>query len=164
MEAPLMFMRDVSGQGSVSLVEEAPLSVMGEVGAKRHHSKRFILKIDGFRIHPGTASMSDDPFYLYVVRERISRTQASSDWWLWEGKLVNVNPILRSLHDTSDSELVLFDQGLGGSLRGGRAEIDSFLGAARLTPITDLLRSADKISKGKKVLGGMVRHAPALLK
>lgn len=57
--------------------------------------------------------------------------QTARNWTLSSGELVSSNVLVRALHDTTDAELLRMDAGVGGSLRGGTAEPDVLLGAAR---------------------------------
>jgi hypothetical protein len=111
-QAPLAFDHGFKGRGMVSLVEESPLSVMSDPqGARgRHFAKRYFLRVEGFRVMPSMGQSADDPLYLYVMREHLTAAQVSRDWSLVDGALVNTSIRIRALHDTTDSELVLFDQ------------------------------------------------------
>jgi hypothetical protein len=110
--APLVFGHGHKGRGTVSLVEQSPLSVMGDpqVARGRHFAKRYFLRVEGFRVKPTVGHAADDPLYLYVLRESLAATQVSHEWSLVDGALVNASLRVRALHDTTDSELVLFDQ------------------------------------------------------
>ena len=109
--APLHFASGVKGRGTVSLIEESPVSVLGNAAATgRHFAKRFFLLFEGFRIFPGTHHSSDDPLYCYVMRDPVDAAQVRRDWAIVDGSLQSANAAIRALKDTSDSEIVLFDQ------------------------------------------------------
>jgi Leucine-rich repeat (LRR) protein len=162
---PLRFVNNVKGQGMVELIEEAPVQALVEAASGRHFAKRYFIRIENFKVFPGMLAMSDDPLYLYVFREKISRSQANFDWKIQDGKLRSSNSVLARLSDTSDAELIMFDKGLGGSLRGGEAERDNFITAMRRTPIADLLARGDELAGSKIRLPGskLVRHLPTFL-
>lgn len=118
--APLTF-KHIKGQGEVSLIEESPISVLADKGSTgRHFKKKYHLKVDGFKIFPSDNKLCDDPMYLYLIRDNLSVAQVNMGWILNEdGGLVSSSIAVRQLYsNTADSELVLFDQGIGGSLKG----------------------------------------------
>jgi len=160
--APLVF-RGMKGRGAVSLVEETPMSVMGDTKASgRHYKKKFHLQVTGFRVFPGVEKTADDPLYIYLMREKMNRAQVLSDWQLTDGKLVSTNPALRAAHDTTDSEILLLDSGLAGSIRGGGLsgqEPDAFIGAAVRLSIGELLARADAL-RLVKVGEALVKKLP----
>lgn len=165
-QASLQFARGLIGQGTVSLIEEYPLRLAGKEATGRHFEKKYFLRIEGFRVTPGTLSNGDVPLYLYTFREPLTQAQARNPWNLTLGlggeprALVSTNPVVRAGHDTSDAELLLFDDGIAGSLRGGRAETETFVGAARSLPIGEFLRGADAISAAADAtLGGLALGA-----
>jgi hypothetical protein len=161
-----MFPQDVKGRGSVSLIEDTPLSALGDKGNGRHFMKRYHIKIEGFRIMPGTLPNNDDPLYLYLLREPLNTIQAARPWTLNDNnELVSAHHNLRQIYDTKDAELILFDQGVAGALRGGDLEQDRHELAARRVPIEELLRRAGGENRSRFAFSApapMAVHARAL--
>lgn len=144
--APLVF-KGIKGEGEVSLIEESPISVLADKGSTgRHYKKRYHLKVDGFKVYPGEAARSDDPMYIYIMREHLDISQVTLGWTIKDGILVSSNAAVRGMHNTSDSQLVYFDNGIGGSIKGAsQSSKDGFKEVIKTLTIHDLLHEADSL-------------------
>ena len=159
------------------------MAALAEASASRHYAKRYYLRVERFSRYQSVSGTTDDPLYVYLLREPLTAAQIRGSFKLesaGQGKspmLLSTSFLLRRLFDTTDAELLLFSQGLGGSISrpSGNLELEvgetdgaspetcgeaAFEKVARRTTIAELLDLADSTS-GVVHLLPLHRHVPA---